>query len=62
MKKNTPVTIIVHAPQTEDGRRKLAERVSELHADHIMETLTKLNCPQNQKLALLQAIIDAGKD
>lgn len=61
MRRRTPVQVIVHFPTTEEGERELARRVSEVHADFVLGTLNRLNCPAKQKLALLQAVIDADK-
>lgn len=61
MRTHAPVQVIVHFPTTEKGRRELARRVSEVHADFVTGTLSRLNCPAKQKLALLQAVIDTAR-
>lgn len=57
----TSIQMIVHFPQTEEGRRELARRVAEVHADFVLDTLHGLDCPARQKLELLQAVIDTVK-
>ena len=39
--------------------RELERRVAEVHADMVTQYLNKLNCPSQQKLQLLDAVIAA---
>lgn len=50
--------MIVHYPKTEAGKRELAERVAGVHASLVNQTIKKLNCPSEQKVQLLDAIIE----
>lgn len=61
MRKSAPINVIVHYPTTEEGKRELARRVTSVQADFVTDTICKLNCPTSQKLALLNAVIDAAK-
>ena len=61
MRKSVPIHVIVHYPTTEEGWRELARRVASVQADFVTDTICKLNCPTSQKLALLNAVIDAAK-
>lgn len=61
MRKSAPIHVIVHYPKTEEGKRALARRVADVHADYVISTINKLNCPMKQKLELLQAVIDTIK-
>ena len=61
MKKSAPLHVIVHYPKTEEGKRELARRVADVHADYVISTINKLNCPMKQKLELLQAVIDTTR-
>ena len=36
----------------------MAERVADVHADMVRQYIKKLNCPSEQKVQLLDAIID----
>lgn len=56
-KKSVPLSVIVHAPQTEEGKLALARQVAEVHADFVDQTIRKLSCPAEQKLRLLDAVI-----
>ena len=61
MRKSAPINVIVHYPTTEEGKKELARRVTSVQADFVTDTICKLNCPTSQKLALLNAVIDAAK-
>lgn len=56
-----PINLIVYHPRTEAGREDLARRVAEVHAMAVSQRIKALSCPQEQKLALLDAVIDAAK-
>lgn len=59
-RKSAPIHVIVHYPKTEEGKRELAERVSGVHADMVNQHIKKLNCPSEQKVQLLDAVIQAA--
>ncbi|MBE6950560.1 MAG: hypothetical protein E7451_04400 [Ruminococcaceae bacterium] len=54
----TPVNLIVYGPETEEGREELCRRVALVHADAVNHRLKALQCPQQRKLTLLEAVID----
>ena len=56
-RKSAPINVIVHYPKTEEGKRELAERVAGVHADMVNQHIKKLNCPSDQKVQLLDAVI-----
>lgn len=56
-----PVNLIVHHPETEEGKTELARRVSEVHAGAVTQRLKSLNCPTSQKLDLLNAVIETAR-
>ena len=60
MKTDMSIELIVHYPETEEGKQELARRISEVHADYVTSTINKLNCSVKQKLELLQAVIDTS--
>ena len=60
-KKSAPINVIVHYPKTEQGKRELAERVAGVHADMVNQYIKKLNCPSDQKVELLDAVIASAK-
>ena len=56
-RKSAPINVIVHYPKTEEGKRELAERVASVHASLVNQHIKKLNCPSEQKIQLLDAVI-----
>lgn len=60
MRRIAPINLIIHIPQTAEGKAELARRVASVHADAVTQRLTALSCPTNQKLALLDAIIETA--
>lgn len=58
MRKPGSVNVIVYFPKTEAGKLELAKRVSEVHANAVNQHIKSLNCPNSQKLALLDAVIE----
>ena len=60
-RKSAPINVIVHYPKTEQGKRELAERVAGVHADMVNQYIKKLNCPSDQKVELLDAVIASSK-
>ena len=61
MKTFAPINIVVHYPTTEDGWRELKQRMAIVHADAVLNSISKLKCPTSQKEELLLAIIDDAK-
>ena len=61
MRKTPPIKIIVHYPQTQQGKQELAQRLADVHADAVISAINKLDCPLKQKLDLLQAVIDTTR-
>ncbi len=58
-RKSTPINVIVYYPKTEEGKRELANRVANAHASMVTQYLKKLKCPTEQKVQLLDAVIDS---
>lgn len=54
---SAPIQIIVHYPQTDSGKRALAEQIASAHADMVSRYIQKLNCPSAQKQHLLDTVI-----
>lgn len=61
MRKAAPINIIVHYPTTEEGWRELRRRMAIVHADAVLNSVQKLNCPTWQKIKLVEAIIEDAK-
>ena len=60
-RKSAPINVVVHYPKTEAGKRELAERVADVHADMVNQYIKNLNCPSDQKVELLDAVIASAK-
>lgn len=56
-RQSSPIYVIVHYPKTEHGKRELAKRVASVHADMVNQSIKKLNCPSEQKIQLLDAVL-----
>ena len=56
------MNVIVHYPETADKQAELAKNVAKLHAESIVRYIEKLNCPADQKLALIDSIIATVKN
>ena len=52
------IEFIVHYPETEEMQRELAKRLAIVHAQTVMEKLATLSCPLDQKLQLIDAILE----
>lgn len=61
MQTSASVAVKVYFPETEEGKRELAGRVAEVHAEFVIHTISELNCPAKQKNELLQAIVRESK-
>lgn len=59
-RKSAPINVIVHYPKTVEGQRELAERVAGVHANMVNQHIKKLNCPSDQKVQLLDAVIKSS--
>lgn len=59
-RKSAPINVIVHYPKTIEGQRELAERVASVHTSLVNQHIKKLNCPSDQKVQLLDAVIKSS--
>lgn len=59
-KTSAPIRVIVHYPETEEGKRELEERVAGVHATMVDQYIKKLDRPYEQKMQLLDAVIEAA--
>ena len=49
--------VIVHYPQTEQGKQKLEKAVTGVHIHATVKYISKLNWPKEQKEKLLEDIV-----
>lgn len=54
--------MIIRFPTSPEGQQTLASRVSVAHAGVAVSRIQSLNCPIQQKLALIDAVIQAARD
>ena len=57
MKKCVPINLILYYPKTEEGKRELAQRVADVHAETVKQTVSKRNCSSKQKEQLIDSVI-----
>ncbi len=57
-----PLNIIVHYPTDKEKQRELAKRAAIVHAQSIVQKVKSLSCPLEQKIALLDAVIQYIKN
>ena len=51
------MNVVVHYPKNKDTQDKFAVQAARFHAEHIEIFIKHLNCPMEQKLELIDAII-----
>lgn len=61
MKTFDPIKVIVRYPKTDEGWRDLKKKTAIVHADAVLNSISKINCPSWEKEKLIQAIIDDAK-
>lgn len=62
MKTFAPINVIVHYPKSEEGWRELRQRVAGVHANGVLNSISKLDCPIREKEKLLNSIIKDTKE
>lgn len=48
--------VFMHYPEAEEDKQALRQKVSEVQAEAVAKYISKLACPIEQKLKLLQAV------
>ena len=59
MGRSSSIQIQSFLPTNEAGQHELSIRTAQLHADFVVDFIDHLDCSMQQKLELLQAVIDA---
>lgn len=62
MKIFAPINVIVHYPEAEEGWLELRRRVAGVHAEGVLNSISKLDCPIREKERLLNVIIKDIKE
>ena len=60
--KSAPINMIIYYPKSEEGKKLLAQRVAQIHADSVTERIKRLNFPSDQKMELLNAVLNTAKN
>lgn len=50
--------VFIHYPVAEEDKQALRQKVSEVQAEAVIKYISKLTCPLEQKMELLQSIQD----
>lgn len=61
MRRHGQVNVIMYFPTSGKGKSDLARHVSDIHASAVNQRLKSINCPTQQKLDLLDAVIETAK-
>ena len=56
------MNVIVHYPTKDDYIDELRNRVSRVHAQAVMSYISKLNCSNKQKEALIDTVLQTHKN
>lgn len=48
--------VFMHYPEAEEDKQALRQKVSEVQAEAVTKYISRLTCPLEQKLKLLQAV------
>ena len=60
MRKPAPVHLITHFPHTEEAAAELAHRAAGIHAETVLRQIKELSCPVEQKMELLEAVVQTA--
>lgn len=59
MGRSVPIKLIVHAPETREGRDALARRVAQIQAGFVCQAVDHLPCADSRKPTLLRQVTAA---
>lgn len=55
------IKLIVYAPTTEEGWKRLANKVAEVHAQTVFQHINALNIPLKDKQRLSDAVVETAR-
>lgn len=58
MEKCESIRVIVHMPETKIERQQLAREIADIYAEYITIEIDALKCPAEQKMRIMETIID----
>ena len=56
-KGDSEMTVIVHCSNDPEKQKEIDQRIAKSHAEFVANYIEKLNCPKEQKLELIDAIV-----
>lgn len=56
-KGDSEMTVIVHCSNDPAKQKEIDQRIAKIHAEFVLGYIEKLNCPKEQKLELIDAIV-----
>lgn len=62
MGKSAPIKVIMYYPETEKGKEELKDRVIEIFSDFVKKKIQGMDCPDEDKMKLLDCIIKKVSD
>lgn len=57
VRKTRPIAVVVHCPETEEGKQMLARCVAQVHGNLVRYRISQLRCPEEQKQEILDSVI-----
>lgn len=54
--------VFMHYPEAEEDKQVLRQKVSEVQAEAVIKYISKLTCPLEQKMELVQSIQDTTRN
>ena len=61
-KGDSEMTVIVHCSNDPQKQKEIDQRIAKIHAEFVLGYIEKLNCPKEQKLQLIDAIVQRMND
>ncbi len=52
------VKVIMYLPDSESALNELSDKVTKVHLDAVVNYISRLTCPKEQRTALIDAVID----
>lgn len=61
MKGGTDIEVFMILPRTQQGKAELQKTLALFHAEHAQKMIEKMPCPTEQKLELVDAVVNGIK-
>ena len=60
-KGGTDIEVFLILPKTQQGKEELQKTLARFHAEHAQKMIEKMPCPTEQKLELVDAVVNGIK-